>query len=264
MIRERIVLDGANNTRDLGSMRCADGRRIKSGMLIRSGNLASLTDADVSVLNKYNIKAVIDLRTDLEERESPDIRLDGAQYYRLRPLTEAAMGVTHEKTTGLQMFTNGIDINGDPDKYMCDMYDKFMFSSHGEAEFARFFDILLNTDGCVLWHCSAGKDRAGMASLLIETALGAEREEIIEDYMLTEYFTREISRIRLENFLKIPGALEIKEFIIALMAVRPIYAEHVLDKMTADYGSPEKYLENALGLDADKIAVLKEKYTEQY
>lgn len=262
MIKERIILEGANNTRDLGSMRCADGRKIKRGTLIRSGNLASLTDADVSVLGGYNIKAVIDLRTDLEEREAPDVRLDGAQYYRLRPLTEAAMGVTHEKTTGLQMFTNGIDVNGEPDKYMCDMYDKFMFSQHGKAEFSRFFDILLNTDGCVLWHCSAGKDRAGMASLLVETALGVQREDIIEDYMLTEYFTREISRVRLENFLKIPGSIEIKEFIIALMAVRPIYAEHVLDKMTADYGSAEKYLETALGVSADKIEILKEKYTE--
>ena len=257
MIKERIILDGANNTRDIGGIRCSDGRTVKKGMLIRSGNLASLTDGDITVLGGYNISTVIDLRTDLEEREAPDIRLDGAQYYRLRPLTEAAMGVTHEKTTGLEMFTNGIDVNGDPDKYMCDMYDKFMFSPQGTAEFSRFFDILLNADGCVLWHCSAGKDRAGMAALLIETALGAQREEIIEDYMLTEYFTHELSRIRLENFLKIPGALE-----IALMAVRPIYAEHVLDKMAADYGSCEKYLETALGVGADKIAVLKEKYTE--
>lgn len=139
IIREKIVLDGAGNTRDLGNISFG-GKKIKDGLLIRSGNLASLSERDIDILeNKYKVKAVIDLRTDLEAKEAPDIVLKGAKYYRLTPLTESAMGVTHEKATGLELFTNGIDIKTDPDTYMCKMYDKFLFSEHGMRRYANKF-----------------------------------------------------------------------------------------------------------------------------
>lgn len=262
IIREKIVLDGAGNTRDLGNISFG-GKKIKDGLLIRSGNLASLSERDIDILkNKYKVKAVIDLRTDLEAKEAPDIVLKGAKYYRLTPLTESAMGVTHEKATGLELFTNGIDIKTDPDTYMCKMYDKFLFSEHGMSEYRKFFDILLETDGCVLWHCSAGKDRAGMAAALAELALGVDEETIAEDFMLTNFFTEKEREEKLEMFLTYPGAKAIRDYIYALLSVSEKYIEHVIGRMKNDFGSVEGYFENGIGLTADEINTLRNKYTE--
>ncbi len=262
IIREKIILDGAGNTRDLGNISFG-GKKIKDGLLIRSGNLASLSNRDIDILeNRYKVKAVIDLRTDLEEKEAPDVILKDAKYYRLTPLTESAMGVTHEKATGLELFTNGIDMKTDPDTYMCEMYDKFIFSEHGMREYRKFFDILLETDGCVLWHCSAGKDRAGMAAALAELSLGVDEKTVTEDFMLTNFFTLREREQKLEMFLTYPGAKAIKDYIYALLSVSEKYIEHVIGRMKNYYGGVNGYFENGIGLTSGEIEILRNKYTE--
>ena len=70
---KRIPLCGVENTRDLGGFETTDGRKIKKHRLIRSGELAKLTKGDIEKLkNEYNLKIVIDLRTDMEIEHKPD------------------------------------------------------------------------------------------------------------------------------------------------------------------------------------------------
>ena len=56
--------------------------------------------------------------------------------------------------------------------------------------FSRFMrHIVDNAQGGSVFHCSAGKDRTGMAAALILSALDVPRQTIIDDYMLTlEHF----------------------------------------------------------------------------
>ena len=51
--------------------------------------------------------------------------------------------------------------------------------------FAEFFDLLLASPEPTVFHCTAGKDRTGVAAALLLHALGATREEILRDYLLT-------------------------------------------------------------------------------
>ena len=257
----KLNFEGTFNTRDLGGFPTKDGRKIKNSLLIRSDNLGKITQNDKYRLeNDYKVTKVIDFRTDTEVGEQPDVMLDTAEYIRLKPLSEAAMGVTHEKKTTLEMFTMGIDGKTDPDTYMTNMYEKFIFSEDGRREFAKFFHVLDEADGCVLWHCTAGKDRAGTASALIEYALGVDEELIFDDYYMTNIFSKENVDALLKVYLAIPGAMQIKDFVIALVTVRREYMIHIFDKMKKEYGSVSGYISNGLGIGSDLIERLKNKY----
>lgn len=73
MTGTRIPLESLPNTRDLGGIRTADGRSIRLRRLLRSGALAGISDADrEKLLKEYNLKTVIDFRTDTEREEKPD------------------------------------------------------------------------------------------------------------------------------------------------------------------------------------------------
>lgn len=130
------------------------------------------------------------------------------------------------------------------------------------SEYRKFFDILIETDGCVLWHCSAGKDRAGMAAALVELVLGVDEETIAEDFMLTNFFTEKEREEKLEMFLTYPGAKAIRDYIYALLSVSEKYIEHVIGRMKNDFGSVEGYFEKGIGLKTDEIEIMRNKYTE--
>ena len=81
------------NMRDLGGICTKDGRRIRQGTLIRSGQLSQAEESDL-----VGVSAIIDLRTSEEQREAPD-RTHGRQYLPL-PIFEGAIpGVSHEQNS---------------------------------------------------------------------------------------------------------------------------------------------------------------------
>ena len=77
---ERWLLRGAPNARDLGGLPTMDGRMIRPGLLLRSGELAGITERDAQTLADYPLRTVVDFRTDLEREQKPDRVLPGVQY----------------------------------------------------------------------------------------------------------------------------------------------------------------------------------------
>src|SRR3546814_79257 len=52
------------------------------------------------------------------------------------------------------------------------------------------FDDLLAKKGAVVYHCSAGQDRTGVATALVLSALGVPRDLILADYHLSTQYRR--------------------------------------------------------------------------
>ena len=75
LIFERYLLRGAPNARDLGGLPTMDGRKVRAGVLLRSGELARITDDDAQTLSQYPLRTVVDFRTDLEREQKPDRRI---------------------------------------------------------------------------------------------------------------------------------------------------------------------------------------------
>ena len=92
-----LNLQGAPNARDLGGLRTADGRTVRPGLLLRSGELSRLTATDAEALQRLNLKTVVDFRTERERAQKPDVKLPGVQYIVCPIIRELAVGITREE-----------------------------------------------------------------------------------------------------------------------------------------------------------------------
>lgn len=68
-------------------------------------------------------------------------------------------------------------------------------------------DTVAGTDGAVLVHCAAGKDRTGISVALVLRLLGVEHGPVLEDYLLTNLARDEIDRrLRRDDDYAVPAA----------------------------------------------------------
>ena len=157
------------NMRDLGGIRTRDGRIIRTGMLIRSAQLAQAREDELG-----RISAVIDLRTPGERREAPD-QVYGRQYLPIPVFDDIQAGISHEE---------GSDQWGIPD--MAWLYGRLITDC--ADSFRKILLAIMDHDfsgGAVLWHCSEGKDRCGIVAALVLEILGVDRDTILKDYLKT-------------------------------------------------------------------------------
>ena len=252
MVKNAIELPGAKNARELGGF-AVNGGRIKKGVLLRAGTLGKAPEMVEKLEKSYKVRAIVDFRMDGERNASPDPEVHGARNIHL-PVIE---------------FEDYIQQLGDPQlakRYMSqqmgrdemveiaykhgligpEVYPSFLLGERGIKAYRSFFEILLKADpeeGAVLWHCTDGKDRTGLASALLLVALGASRETIFEDYMLTNVYNAKIIE-PIRSHLK--GLGEVPEKIDAMVF--------------SAGGAIEGYLTNALGLTEDDFVTLRKKY----
>ncbi len=251
----RIPLQGLPNTRDLGGFETMDGRRIRPHRLLRSGQLADMTEADrEKLLNEYELRTVVDLRTERERREFPDPEMEGVAYYENPILEELAVGLTREKgafADMLSLLSRQLEQGTDAvEEYMTGLYRDFVKNPFARGQYRSFFQILLKQEeGAVLWHCSAGKDRAGIGCVLVLWALGVPEPAIRADYLKVNEFAAAAVEKQLAALDGQIGDPALKDCLRGLMQVRESYLDGVLNEIREESGSMERFLEQEMGLD---------------
>lgn len=260
----RIKLQKLVNCRDLGGFITKDSKRVREHRLIRSETLYSATQKDIETLTKvYGLKNVVDFRTDLERSQKPDPQISGVTNYINPILKEETLGITRENVEYRDMPKLFENISVSPLEYMQKMYRNIATDSHALEHYRKFFEILLsNEEGSTLWHCSAGKDRVGVGTALLLTALGVDREEIIQDYLMTSYYYR-FTNMKLKALIRL-GVRDkkVRDCLEYLLDVKREYIEAVFDSIEEKYGSVDVYLEKEMGLDEDNLNKLKRLYLE--
>ena len=246
----RIEFENLGNTRDLGGMKTSDGRHIAPGRLIRSGHLIKSADRDLKKLAGM-INTIVDFRTADECAESPDPELPGVRYVRLPIMDSLTAGITREKNADAYALENLVKSPESSLIYMSDIYEVFASSAAANSGYASFINILLtNETGAVLWHCTAGKDRAGMGSAIIEKLLGVSNEDVYEDYMQTNLFiTKELDEL---GRIFAPETGSDKLAMEYLFTAREEYIDRFFSVVDRLYGSFDGYAEKVLGVDAAK------------
>lgn len=263
----RIGLTGVYNTRDIGGYRALDGRVIRPKRLIRSGALGALTLDDIRILTQeYHLKTVIDFRTLEEVEENPDPNIEGVALYLNPILSGAQMGITREGENDAvsmvdMMITYGKQLGEHPEQFGAQIYPPLIREEFPRSQYRKFFEILLKQEeGAVLWHCTAGKDRAGTGTALLLSALNVDRDTIIHDYLLTNTFisvqTEEIIRMVSEK----TADPQILNAVKVLNSVQEEYLLTVFDTIDEIYGSMETFLETQMGLTPDKLTKLQDMY----
>ena len=271
MVKNFISLPGVSNTRELGGYPVGD-TAIRKGVLIRSGNLVNAKPEAVLVLrDTYHLQTVIDFRSKDKRKNNPDAEIPGAKSISL-PVVETMdyasmlknplhlpklMAKKKDKKAVLEAsYEYGL--------LGPEMYLVFLLRNRGKKAFRDFFQILLLNDpakGAILWHCDDGKDRAGIATMLFLSALGADRETILCDYL----YTNECNAAVIEEVKKeyesfgISGE-KLDAMIYASGGVFEKYMNHAIDTLNDRYGSIKGYLQTELGLKDEDFTILKEKY----
>ena len=255
----RIPLQSLPNTRDLGALMTSDGRHILPHRLLRSGTLYHISIADQDTLMKdYHLTTVIDFRTKSEVLEKPDIVMEGVQYCDIPIVDEETTGITRSGKLD-EIIKSFKDI---PEDFVLNQYASLVHDSYSVRQYARFLDVLLHQEeGAVLWHCSIGKDRAGVGTALLLYILGVPRETIYEDYMKTNlYLDEEMNHMvrYLESKMIVDN--QTMDKIRLFYRVKEEYLDCVFETIEKDYGSVEQFMKKALYMNPKTIEALRKKY----
>lgn len=252
----RLQLEGQKNFRDLGGYSTRSGRRIKWGMLYRSGRLSDLSEGDRRYLAGLNISRICDFRREDEQIHSPS-RLPDNGDVKIMNLPIAA--------GSNESFQERIDRGtADRDDVMGLMNDIYVDLAENQAQrYADMFACLLeNDDGATLIHCTAGKDRTGFGTALILYALGANDATVMQDYLLTRrYFPIDAEMRLMAMKYDIPEGIY-TEVMRPVFEVHPVYLQTALDAVDEKYGGMENYMEQALGMTPEAREHLMEKFLE--
>ena len=257
-----VGLTSAHNARQLGGYRIGK-KSVKENLLLRTAKISELSEADSILLcEKYKVQCVYDFRGKEESLSAPDVVPGKARYLSLALSFsggESQLNVKLESEE--QMIGMLLQYAEHPSvQAMCtSMYDLIFFEESSQEVYRQFFADLLTVDpkdGAVLWHCTQGKDRAGCASAMLLAALGADRELIMADFILSkDYYDPMVSQIKTETEAQ-------KTVINTLISANPEIFKATLDKVDAKYGSLSNYLTACIGVTPEMMNVLRDRYLE--
>lgn len=260
LARQSIGITSVANARQLGGYVMQDSSVIRQNMLLRTAQLSTLTPEDKAILDAMPVAAVVDFRGDPAQEPGEDVVPDGAKHYRL-PISGSMPNLTFTGDTSdrMSMILQYAQQSG-----MHELYPYLLGNEDVQKTYRAFFDVLLSDEqGAVLWHCSQGKDRAGLASILILSALGASRETILEDFELSA-LAYDASANQVAGMFRQRGVdEETLERLCGILSVRRHNMEIALDFIDETYGGRDAYLRNQIGLTDAEIESLREKYLER-
>lgn len=256
-----IGITSAHNARQLGGYQIAD-KTIKRDLLIRTASISGLSETDSALLaDTYKVQRIYDFRGQQESLTSPDVIPGNAGYLSLSIPFSGTENVSVHNQTQEEMIQMLLKYADNPMvQDMCDhMYDKIFFDESSQEVYRRFFADLVSLDpdnGAILWHCTQGKDRAGSASAMLLAALGADRDLIMADFILSkDYYDPIASKIPVENDIQ-------RNVINTLISANPDAFEKTLDEVDSRYGSLSNYLSECLGVTPEMMEILRERYLQ--
>ena len=254
----KLPFTGAHNFRDLGGYKTEDGRTVKWGKIYRSDNLHSLTDEDLKYMKRLNIKSVVDFRS-LDDRESEPDRLNPDITQVLLPINFQLKELDDDSIKNIIKDLTFGDL--DSSNLLRD-FNIIIVKEFAEEYKIFFRHIIENNAEPLVFHCTAGKDRAGFASAMILTILGVPREKVIEDYLLTNTYVKDhvddkMLEIELKTFFRADT-----DNLRKINLVEERYIQAAFDTIDSKWGGMDRYISEALNLNEEDILKLQDFYLE--
>ena len=244
-----LPLEGATNFRDLGGYIGDQGRPVRWGKLFRSEHLAGLTKADLHQLKALGVTRSFDFR---------GVQESALEAYAWPGIQRHALSIEPTVVQRLQaQFLKDLPLT--PDDAVRVMQDTYRdFVRHHSPRFAELFEHLLTDDSPMVFHCTAGKDRTGLAAVLILHALGVSMASIQTDYLLTnQHYKRVEKHAPAEHARVLPS-----DVMAVVWQVQPAFLQAALAVIETDHGGLTPYLERQMGLGPTALNQLRQRYLD--
>lgn len=246
------------NFRDLGGIHTADGSVIQKGRIYRSGGPYLMTCEELDELERLGVRTVLDLRTKEESMQKPDPLIPGAEMIR-------HSGVVSKGGEEIDFSPRGMALLGEEGRQQLEMLRKYYINMpYGNEAFLAMFHALLEGRTPLLFHCATGKDRTGVAAILILLALGCQDSTVLNDYLLSNVYRRKpLERIHEEHASMYEEHPEARELDTMREGVSERIGRAVLSSIHERYPDIREFFQREYGMSPDDIAQLKHTYLEK-
>lgn len=245
------------NFRDISGYKNQDGKIMKKNMIFRGGALNHITHEQAEYLeNILGVRYILDFRDEKEAEMAKDYSFSLAYYEQI-----SALRVQKHNDKGFD-FENIVREKMDERQfqhileYLKEGYQTMAF---GNPAYQRLFELMLKNDGNIYFHCTAGKDRTGIAGFLIMIALGMDEKDAVNEYLLSNRYLKQ-GADDLARQLNIPE--EYRRMCEPLLGVQEEFICLTIDAIKRKYIDYDNYLENEFQLDREKRNRLIEIYCE--
>ncbi|WP_336882474.1 tyrosine-protein phosphatase [Rhodococcus globerulus] len=221
------------------------GLHVNKGVFYRANAMVP-NDADMVTLTGLKLSTVFDLRSDDEVGKKPDVLPDGVTY------THLPIGAGDYTTVLSQI--KSVD---DSRAFMQEMNRQFVTGENARTQFGAMLTDMATATGPAVFHCTGGKDRTGWASYLLLSIAGVDPHTIMNDYLLTNEYTKDSIAKSLATLQSYFG--DAAANMAPLVSVESSFLQAGIDQLTADYGTIDRYLTDGLGLSHQTILALKAK-----
>ncbi|MBJ8348654.1 tyrosine-protein phosphatase [Antrihabitans sp. YC2-6] len=241
---DQFRLSGAWNFRDLGGLSTEDERKIKPGVMFRSSELCNLDDDGRLTLLELGITDVVDLRGSHEiAYNGADALPDGVTLHST-PIHDHSndRSAPHEQPRKLTPAVAEAALEH--------AYSRFPVLEGAQTALAHTIRLVADSDGGVLVHCAAGKDRAGWIMAALLRAAGIRVDDILADY---ERSNEGIAPLRALVVARNGDLTQVSDKVLGVHEDFISAAWNVVD---TDYGGFPNYLE-LIGVDADLLTRLR-------
>lgn len=251
----RLPLRHAYNVRELGGYPCSGGKVTKYHSFLRADDLCSLDSTEIDYLKAYGVSAVIDLRSSEEICKYPDPMsvAEGINYINVSLLAGNISDITRVMSNDTAVPQPISDETGvsqlktsEPDKMITEFY--FQLVRYSGKELKDVFEYIIEQKGCVLFHCTAGKDRTGIVAMILLLLAGVNKADVIANYMVTEVYVSQ------NPIMQDLARIYPKE----LLQSQPAFIEPIIDDILGRYGTIDIYLQH-IGLSKEVIEKLRQR-----
>ena len=251
-----IPLAGSFNFRDLGGYRTRQGATVKRNCVYRSAKLSGLTEEDRTLIRKLDIQSVIDFRRHSERTREPSLWHDD----------HTPNVITHPHPLDNEkhlpeLMGQLLAQHHDPKQMMVDIY--YEMPLEHTAHYAEMLKCAAATAELpLLIHCTAGKDRTGIAAALLLHALDVDIDTIYQDYLYTNTIYAGDHIANSLKFFDLSATDGEMERYVPIVEVHAEYLDSAFKRMKDEFGSIDAYMRDALSADEAVIARIRENLTD--
>lgn len=234
-----LPLKNAYNVRDLGGYACDGGKTTRWHSFLRTDDLSQLNTEEIQFLLDYGVVADIDLRSFGECDYAPDpfAKIDGVEYIQIPlgidDIADVRMAIDKEPERLMPLFYTGV-------------------VDRAKDKVANILTRIANApEGCIIFHCAAGKDRTGIVAMLLLGLVGVSYSDIVSNYQVSYSYLKHS-----------PSFIEVmRNHPPDLLRSKEEYIETLLDHINDSYGGIKQYI-STLNLGDEVLNKLRARISE--